>query len=607
MVHLLTPQPRSIQWHETTYTLPPQGSISQPAPSMERATLSLQAALNAIDRHYNVAHSGGVIHLSHDAALPAQGYTLRIDADGVHIRAGDDAGLFYGVCTLNQIIAQAADGVLPGVEISDWPDYPQRGFMLDISRDRVPTLQTLFHLIDTLAALKYNQLQLYTEHTFAYPEHEIVWQHASPLTAEEIRQLDDYCHARFIELVPNQNSLGHMERWLKHPPYRPFAYSPDGFIDYAGKWRDSSTLHPTDSAALDFMTSLYDTLLPNFRSKQVNVGCDEPWELDRADDPQAGHLYLEWVLNLHKYLSARGYTMMFWGDIIIKHPALVPRLPHDVIVMEWGYEATHPFDANCEKYAQAGIPFYVCPGTSSWNALAGRVKNTADNIRVAAEAGLKHGASGILVTDWGDNGHWQPLPASYAGIVYGAGAGWCLEQNRDPNLTAALDTFVYHDAAQVMGSVSVALGSIYQEVGPEHINGQLLAYALQWKPEDFNAHLERMYAWGRDSGDISPENLRRVIGLLDRYAAQLDGAQMQRDDAEILTAEWRHVAALLKHGARWMLLLQGEADADKNALLQELEELVAQQRTLWLARSREGGLADSLRRFDTLRQAYQAG
>ena len=36
-------------------------------------------------------------------SLPAQGYELRIDADGVQLRGGDDAGLFYGRATLDQL------------------------------------------------------------------------------------------------------------------------------------------------------------------------------------------------------------------------------------------------------------------------------------------------------------------------------------------------------------------------------------------------------------------------------------------------------------------------------------------------------------------------
>ena len=47
---------------------------------------------------------------------------------------------------------------LPSLEIEDWPDFPARGVMLDISRDKVPPIETLFSLIDLLAQWKTNQL-----------------------------------------------------------------------------------------------------------------------------------------------------------------------------------------------------------------------------------------------------------------------------------------------------------------------------------------------------------------------------------------------------------------------------------------------------------------
>ena len=123
--------------------------------------------------------------------------------------------------------------------------FDRRGLMLDISRNRVPTMATLHRLIDALQALKYNELQLYTEHTFAYADHETVWQNASPLTASEILELDGYCADRGIELVPNQNSFGHMERWLKHADYKQLAECPDGFEHPLAGWRDTgSTLYP---------------------------------------------------------------------------------------------------------------------------------------------------------------------------------------------------------------------------------------------------------------------------------------------------------------------------------------------------------------------------
>ena len=102
--------------------------------------------------------------------------------------------------------------------------------MLDISRCKVPTLTTLKTLIEQFADLKYNQLQLYTEHTFAFTDHETVWRDASPLTASDILELQAHCQAHYIELVPNLNSFGHFERWLRHSEYRAYAECPDGFI-----------------------------------------------------------------------------------------------------------------------------------------------------------------------------------------------------------------------------------------------------------------------------------------------------------------------------------------------------------------------------------------
>lgn len=78
-----------------------------------------------------------------------------------------------------------------------------QGYQLDISRCKVPTMSTLFRMVDFLASLGYNQFQLYTEHTFAYSKHETVWREASPMTPDEIRALDSYCAERGIELVPN--------------------------------------------------------------------------------------------------------------------------------------------------------------------------------------------------------------------------------------------------------------------------------------------------------------------------------------------------------------------------------------------------------------------
>lgn len=159
--------------------------------------------------------------------LVDQIYQLEIGNDGITIRSAGQPGIWYGVCTLIQIISQAGRR-LPLLSINDSPDFERRGVMLDISRDKVPTMDTLYALIDRLASWKINEVQLYMEHTFAYRGHETVWAKASPLTGQEIMELDQFCQQRYIDLVPNQNSFGHMHRWLRHDRYRPLAEVPEG-------------------------------------------------------------------------------------------------------------------------------------------------------------------------------------------------------------------------------------------------------------------------------------------------------------------------------------------------------------------------------------------
>ena len=75
---------------------------------------------------------------SSDAALPSEGYVLRVSEQGVEIRFADAAGRRYGETTFRQLRAQFPQ-TLPGLVVRDRPDFPVRGYMLDISRDRVPT------------------------------------------------------------------------------------------------------------------------------------------------------------------------------------------------------------------------------------------------------------------------------------------------------------------------------------------------------------------------------------------------------------------------------------------------------------------------------------
>ena len=223
---LLLPTPRRVTVESATPLAVDRLTLATPDDTRADAAvrvLSLYIAPSA-----NIAGKTAPLTLRLDRQFPqSQGYRLQVTPAGVSLIAHDAAGLFYGAQTLAQLF-KIDSGSLPIVTIEDWPDFSTRGVMLDVSRDKVPTMDTLLRLIDLLASWKINQLQLYIEHTFAYKNHREVWQNASPFTADEIRTIDSYCRERFIDLVPNQNSFGHMERWLKHSKYAPLAEAPAG-------------------------------------------------------------------------------------------------------------------------------------------------------------------------------------------------------------------------------------------------------------------------------------------------------------------------------------------------------------------------------------------
>ena len=305
------------------------------------------------------------------------------------------------------------------------------GYHLDISRDKVPTMASLYRLVDILAGQGFNQLQLYAEHTFAYKGHEKVWGQASPMTAEEIRALDDYCWKKGVALVPNQNSFGHMERWLKHPEYRHLAESPEGGRNpWGGRAQFPRALCPTDPASERFLASLYDELLPNFRhTKLLHIGCDEVWDIESGGDRSAAavkekgaaRVYCDFVRKIQKLAADRGRTVMYWGDFIVAYPDMVREMPKDAVMIVCSYDQDTPYDKRCAKPESLGRKYYIGPGTSSWYALFGKWTNARRNIANAFAAGRRHGMSGCLLCDWGDGGYPHPYIVSLPPIVYAAG------------------------------------------------------------------------------------------------------------------------------------------------------------------------------------------
>jgi len=533
--------------------------------------------------------------------LPAEGYRLRIDPDGsVCIDATDSAGAFYAQCTLTQL-TRLHGGRVPVGTVRDWPDLAARGVMLDISRDKVPTLETLHALVDRLAEWKVNHLELYAEHTFAYRDHEVVWRNASPMTATEVRELDAYCAARHIELVPNQNCLGHMGRWLRHEPYRGLAMLPDGYTEH-GILRAPTTIEPTAPGSLTLVRGLLAELLPSFRhGRYLHIGLDEPWEMppERIDD------YLEWVRKLRALPELEGRELLIWGDILAGRPEHIRAVPDGVTVCEWGYDAGYPFDERARTYAACGRPCWTAPGTSSWLTILGRVTNMRANCAEAVDAAVAHGGRGVLVTDWGDRGHLQYLPISEPGLAYGAAVAWGVDANRDLDLGAALSTHCYGDPTGELGAALVQLGDVHRLLSTQLANVATLVLHLYWP----------QLGVGRwPLADIKAEEYSAVEQALDSNLAALERSRPNRADGTLVLDELRNgiaLVSLLCRDGRARLAGDGTLPSIpasiRGELADELRPLIDEHERLWLARNRPGGLPDSRAWLDHLLQCYETG
>ena len=129
-----------------------------------------------------------------------QGYTINVFENKIDIIGESAQGAFYGIITLSQLL-QTNPETLPCMEITDAPDMNHRGLYFDVARGRIPKVDKFKQMINKLAICKINSLQLYVEHTFKFSGFEEINNEFGYLTAEEIKEISNYCNENFIDCV----------------------------------------------------------------------------------------------------------------------------------------------------------------------------------------------------------------------------------------------------------------------------------------------------------------------------------------------------------------------------------------------------------------------
>jgi len=598
----LLPRPRSAERRAGTLRLRPAlpivlGPTCEPrdfeTARVLRERIETATSLRLpIESHIRSSDLGPRIELERDGR-EAESYVVSVGPALGRLRGGGASGLRYAVETFAQLLKSRRSAVC--CEIEDAPDFPRRGLLLDVSRGRVPTFSTLCDLIDRCVRLKLNTLMLYVEHPFRFRRHPEVGADCSALDAETLRSLDEYAANRHVELIPNLQSLGHMERILRVPRYAALA-------ETDARW----TLAPEHPGSYTLLRDLYDEFLPNFRSRLFHANCDEPWDLGRgqsaarSDALGPGGLFLEHVKRIRELALGHERQLMIWADFVHAHPQRLAQLDPDVVLCDWGYEAKTDYE-RIARFTGAGRRVWVCPGTSSWNALFPRIDNALTNIAGWADAGRRHGAEGFLLTEWGDFGHYNLWGGNELCLAWSAQQAWsgALDQ---ASFEHAFGRFAFSGTSREAARLYRALGACH-DAGFELANASPLAF-LFFDDLDRGIFLRgaRVPALRR-----TRRKLGRVIGGL------ADGRALAADAQTAAEIRWAAEASLLAvekglQAGLYFAWRTGEialGARERRAAARALEKLAGRQRQLavdfrrcWLARNHRSNLAVNQRRID---------
>jgi hexosaminidase len=351
--------------------------------------------------------------------LGEEGYVVLADANQVIVAGNTAAGTFYGVQTLKQLVrGDAVTASIPAVKIVDWPTMRWRGLSDDISRGPVPTADYIKRQIRTLAYFKMNMHSFYMEHTFSSQSHPLIGPEGGSLTPAEIKDLVVYARNYHIELVPEQQTFGHLHKALRLEKYAELAETPLGDV-----------LSPQQQGSYKLVEDWYKELNELFPGQFFHIGEDETFELGEGQskaEAQAkgvGAIYFQHLNRVRDILKPYNRKLMFWGDIALHHPDLIGNIPKDMIVMNWQYGARDEFMTSIKPFQDAGLQQFVCPGAQTWNQIFPNTEAAAKNIINFVRDGQKAGAIGMMNTTWDDDGE-SLFEMAWYPIALGAAASW---------------------------------------------------------------------------------------------------------------------------------------------------------------------------------------
>jgi hexosaminidase len=364
-----------------------------------------------------------------DPGLPSpEAYVLEISGKQVVIKAAGQSGLFYGAQTLRQMLEDAHDQQIqiPACRITDYPDIAYRAVHLDL-KHHLDAGRYYYDMVDRLAAVKINAIIIEFEDKLRYRKAPIV---GSPnaISIEEFAALSKYAAARFVEISPLVQGLGHASFILKHAEYK--------------NLRDDSTsdwvFDPMNPATYDLQFSLYeDAIAATPNGKYLHVGGDEVGSLGKSPlSVQSGkkpiELQLYWLKKVSEFAEAHHRIPIFWDDMVFKLAGLyettydssiklekvkelwsrnqrlldeqIPLFPRNCIYMRWNYDDSRlPGNQNAlDWYKRNGLHAMAATAAQTMWPMLPRNRSNFEPIRDFCKLTAEKKLDGILCTVWDD-------------------------------------------------------------------------------------------------------------------------------------------------------------------------------------------------------------
>ena len=323
------------------------------------------------------------LSLKPDKKLGDEGYRLTISPKGITVQATTPKGALWGVQTLLQMkdthFAKNEAGVItkgtfPCLSITDKPDYPIRGFMIDAGRKFYP-LSYLYSLVNVMSYYKMNTLQLHLNDNGFNDQFENSWDdtyaafrmesdYFPGLTAidgsyskQEMRDLIRYAETMGVEIIPEFDVPAHS---LAFTHFRP---------SLAAKKYDDAHLDLENPELIPFLDSLYAEYLggpdPVFTGPRFHIGTDEYSNKDSAICER----FRELIVHLCNEVKKYGKQPVFWGSLT--HAKGVTPVPSDGVLMSLWYNGyADPMEMHKQGFHMISIPdrfIYIVPAAGYYN------------------------------------------------------------------------------------------------------------------------------------------------------------------------------------------------------------------------------------------------